>query len=280
MRTLRTAIVAIAVVLAATSVAAQYPEYVEGRPTPAAAQPYSLPDFGNFNPRWVQYWNAAGFYAETHWNPVYSCWVQAGDYDGVAYDGRLIANAKPQDGKVPFAFEGEEPNRFFYEHQLSDDPRLTNWWMAFACDSSATLWEAVERAAMTEEYPALTRAIIRHMEQCGFVNLSQVNTMTSAEIRTALVEYTDVALAHNASRTRELVGRNRLTRERFGALKVGDRLELYYRSRFGPTPHKCETLEVAATGDTLKLRFEGDQEAYGYTWDNFARVAPFVAVRH
>ncbi len=283
---MRTVLLALFVMLAlATAAGAQYPEYNGNTPLPSLVQPYSLPDYGEFNPRWVRFWNSPGHFAQDTWLASYGDTARADECDGIAYDGHLIPNAKPTtDGKVMFRFpEAEEYDkvRFFYEDQMTNDPRLTNWWMAFCADSTATLWQAVEQAAMTQDYPQLTRAILRHMEQCGVVDLGQVWQMILPQIRRAMFDYTNLALVYNERQTRQAVGRHHLTEQRFKALKPGQQLEMHYAYRFGPTPEANERLVVIAAGDSASVRYANDPESRPFTlrWEGLARIAQYVKVQ-
>lgn len=152
---------------------------------------YSQPDFGGRTHYWVAKWNAPGFFSKNdQWN-------------GTAYDGKLIYNPRVKSGQVFFMEErviGMKDGEFtetknvvcyFQGKVLSTDPRLTNWWMSM--EPVGTLWESVEKAALSREHPDITWAIINDMIAHGCVDPEEFNEMSPRRVFKVMENYTRLA---------------------------------------------------------------------------------------
>lgn len=231
-----------------------YPEYNGRFEIPKDSVAYSLPNFGGKIHYWVRYWNASGRAVDPKDNRVMS--------DGILYDGQfLYAPQVSADKRVHFKAEYKDPrfsgipdNRFFLTFQVTTDPRLTNWWMSTAADPAKTLFKAVEKAALTQKFPDVTRQILAHMMNSGIVTEGKP-ARTPKAIREAMIEYTNLALAHNLAETRRRVAKNRLTLSMLSRLKVGDVITDYFWSRFGPYPEPSAHLEIVdVKGDEVFIK--------------------------
>lgn len=230
---------------------------------------YSLPAFP-VPCYWVRYWNASG----RVWDK------EKGDqgWDGIMWDGNFIFNPNvSQDGRVYFI--GPRGEQFFCSYQVVQDPRLTNWWWSFICDKHPNLWVAVEKAALTQEFPGITKSIIDHMVETGFVYREKFGSMTSEQITRALVEYTRVAVTHIFQETLKVTDGG-LTEEKFRSLQPGDRIQEFYWYRYGPYPTPTNRIYTVLRkeGETVVVKDNrGDETKLplpkGEMW-KFIKVVP------
>lgn len=199
---------------------------------------YSKPHFKGLTHYWVRYWNVEGYYLEND------------SWDYIAYDGRLIFNPEVsksgEQKKILFSPEyRHDGTHYFWSYQVETDPRLTNWWMSNATDKAETLWKAVEKAALTEDYPDITRQIIDHMISSSVINsIEEIKKMSPLCIQKAMIDYTNIALSHNLTNVEKEIGNNKITNKRLRDLEPGDLIEEYYWSRFGPYPIPSTTLII------------------------------------
>jgi hypothetical protein len=257
-----------------------FPEYCPGHPI-ATQAPYSTPDFAG-DCYWVQKWNTPAFFAHTINDSMLVWPVVENEWDGVAYDIRILTDPQVKQSKVYFTstmFDDRPVERYFRLNQLTKDPRLTNWWMSFVTDSAATLWEAVQSAAASDEYPEITRAIIEHIVSTGLTTESEIESLTPNRIKEILLAYTDVALNHHKQVVQETIGERRLTAEKFSALKYGDTLSIYFDDRFGPVLAPEANLVITkGDGVTLTVASLESEEFYECHWEDVAWMADFIAV--
>lgn len=283
-----------------------YPEYPVIRDT-VTSLPYSKPVFEK-PVYWVRYWNASGYFAETR--TYQSCIVlqklnmtafikngslqadsatrhcmtdnaKANEPDGIAYDGHVLVNPARDSGK--YFFRLGDADRYFKSNQVVDDPRLTNWWMSFALDSAATLRQAVEKAAMTKEFPSITNAILQHMVATGVVDSAGVDTLHGHSITKIMVAYTNSALDENVRRTNAVIGSGRLTKSKFDALQPGDKLVDYRWYRFGPYPAPHDEVTIVrktAAGYAIEEMVWGEKKTSTIKWTGGYEGAKFVKVVH
>lgn len=207
--------------------------------------PYTAPDFRGRNHYWVRLWNTPGAYRTGKDSKF--------EWDGIAYDGHFMYDTKTSEGgkRVHFRADsggekdkfGRPVERFFFDYTVSKDPRFSNWWMAFATDDAKTVWNAVERAAITKSHPNVTHAIIEHMVASGVVE-KDFTRMTVDDIRWTLIRYTNIALAHSLRETRRTIGDDVLTQAKVKSLRKGDVIDSYDFYRFGPYPQVANRYEV------------------------------------
>lgn len=144
---------------------------------PGSNLPPKFPDFGGKTHYWVAEWNIPSYY------------VEYGQRDGLAWDGHLLYNPIERDWKVIFIHDGFK--RFYEKECLSTDPRRTAWWMS--TEPTGTLWESVERAAVSERHPDVTWAIINHMVAWGLVSPNEFRRMSPQRVFRVMEAYTRLA---------------------------------------------------------------------------------------
>lgn len=257
-----------------------FPEYCAYHPQ-ADTIAYSSPDFKEHTCFWVQTWNAPGWFAENRddsWYPI-----RKDSWDGCAYDGMMLIDPVIKEDRVYFnmlMMDSCEVERYFLKSQLSEDPRTTNWWMAFALDSFPSLWQAVERAALSEDHPEVTQAIIDNMRKSGVIG-EKADSMTTEEIRTALIAYTDIALFKHMDSVRSVVGEDHLTEQKFSRLRFNDTLFFYYNDRFGPVLEPNIKLVVLDNRNgILDVASVGSTDLMSCSWADIKAYADFIAVSY
>lgn len=235
--------------------------------------PYSLPDFHGKKHYWVRYWNASGYIdkeGKTHW-------------DGVSYDGRFMYNPKvSKDGSVYFKLDElkDKENHYFRFYQVSQDPRLTNWWMSFAGDEYKNLFEAVKSGIFDEKnkHSEVVNAIINHMVSSGVVKKEELKSMSSKRIKKVIMDYTNIALTYNLQETRRVMKKTGklITKDVFLNLKKSDTIQEFYWYRFGPYAayrEEYRITEIKGEGGGIskkvKILVKGTKEPNEVGWNDF-----------
>jgi len=112
---------------------------------------------------------------------------------GTSHDACCIASGRVESGRVFTTYNGREI--FFERGRLTLDPRFSLWWLGgYSGEEYKTLFEAVEQCAASKDCPEVTRAIIKDMAKHGVVDPGKVDTMTSAEIKRAMYQYTEMGV--------------------------------------------------------------------------------------
>ena len=146
---------------------------------------------------WVEHWNTPGYFTD------------GGGFDGAMYDARLVYNPRVEAGetegqnkmhyvRVEFPQSSEDLHFFFSKH-LTNDPRNTAWWQAFALDEGYTsLWSAITACSAAWEHPVVPLTILHHMIATKVVTLEEVSTefkeMSEARITQVMHDYTVLAM--------------------------------------------------------------------------------------
>ncbi|MEK7465479.1 MAG: hypothetical protein AAB631_01755 [Patescibacteria group bacterium] len=151
-------------------------------------------------------------------------------------------------------------------------------------DSSAKdLWGAVERAACTERYPAVTFAILRHMVEIRIVpaKIAYDPHPNQSDILEAMLDYTQAGLIRNFYLVRNvLMGKEPLTEENYKTLRVGDTVVNYRMPVFGPiaTPFLYPVVRVDTVDTVARLYYSVQDvtDELKYVWFS---GNPFVAIR-
>ncbi len=247
-------------------------------------QRYTLPDFGEETHYWVRYWNASSHFLNSEADTGQLFPAVANQYDGIAYDGRFLYDPiLTEDGaKVIFAIEEIKDYRFRYFNlnQVTKDPRLTNWWWAFCTDDYDSLFQAVEMSACTEKSPFTTDAIIQHMIQCGFVS-RPYDKMTPEQITGAMLDYTNIAVAHLLKETQQIIGDAQIGKKKLGEIQPGQKIEFYNWYRYGPYPVPKKVIEIKRI-DLEKGFLVFDDQYGGESLIKLEKIQqnPFIALRN
>lgn len=114
--------------------------------------------------------------------------------DGLLWDGGCVRPMKVTKDKVYFrtiAPGFREPQEFsFPKSQMVTDPRNTKLWHLYLFEEYGTLWEGIEIAAATWEFPDVTRKILNDMVRSGIVRSDEFKKLSSERITRILVRYT------------------------------------------------------------------------------------------
>ena len=198
-------------------------------------------------------------------------------WTGYAHDGGIIynPNISPLEKRVYFRFDNKSNPRgyYFLSNQVTNDVRLTNWWWAFIGDSAGTLWQAVERGALSKNFPGVTSSIINHMVKTGVVSPDEFKNMGVERIQKVLLDYTKIALEYNTEMTRKIIS-NKLTQEAFMNIKPGEKLLVYIWYRYGPYPEPSHEFTVT--------KVLSDSVYFGkmvLSWDDIKNNAEFLKIK-
>lgn len=135
---------------------------------------------------------------------VYAAPLQFGAYwlpdiavkgpDGLLWDGGCVRPLQVKDNRVYFrtelpGFNGEQEFSF-PKSQLVRDPRDTKRWHLYLFEEYRTLWEGIELAAATWDFPDVTRKILNDMVRRGIVRPDEFKKLSSERITRILTRYT------------------------------------------------------------------------------------------
>lgn len=115
-----------------------------------------------------------------------SCWPEGG----------FLYRPKISGGRAWFTLGDDGEEKFVYMRDLTKDPRMTDWWekivMGFIDNPRETLWSSIAFAAHTEEYPCITKSIIRDMQKSRILKKDEERKLTGEKIRDKMLEYSSL----------------------------------------------------------------------------------------
>jgi len=232
---------------------------------------------------WVQRWNTPGYFAEDC-SKDSKLGGTKDEWDGVSYDAHLLVNPEVKDGKAFFRLDlesGTDVKRYFRLGQLTSDPRLTNWWLAFSNDSFPNLREAVAQSAACKDYPQITDAIIQNMVACKVVSSERINSLSNLEINDVLKAYASLGYEQHLAKVKDIIGKRQLTAQTFSTLTAGDTLNLYYDNDFGAVLYPISTLVVSNNTGGNVTAYVPEDEGISTTlqWNDLERLSGLIEVR-
>lgn len=232
---------------------------------------------------WVQRWNTPGYFAETLDEKHLLMDVVKDEWDGVMYDAHLLVNPEVENGKAFFRLDmsdGTDVKRYFLLEQLTTDPRLTNWWLAFSNDSFPNLREAVAQSAACKEFPQITDAIIQNMVACKVVSAERIDSLSNLEINDVLMAYAGLGYDQHLAKVKSIIGQRKLTAQTFSSLTAGDTLNLYYDQDFGAVLYPISTLVISGIAEGSVTAYSpGSAGTAKIQWDDLERLSELIEVR-